>query len=552
LTKIHRNLKAKINEAVNLIPYPARVGALMPRYWLGAGQMKHAGATLSKRLLWAIGLLRRPELMVFLPAVTLAAFWLGGEEVLIIVALTTPMVFAVAGAFRFTDTAPPPLPDGLNGLALRPQIISALDAVLRDTAVSGTTTACLVVQFDDAGTLLDHHGRAAQTEVLARSAERICSALRQGDTVARLEGGGFAVAMAPVRRMDLETLVQLAARLQAAIAPPISLDAARLYVTCSIGFCLGSRAPAPTGRALLDAAQVAADDALRNGPGAIRAYSPEMARKRADRDAFREVLERALDQGEIRPHFQPQICTDTGAISGFEALARWHHPERGTVPPAEFLTAIEEAGLSERLAEVMLYQALTALTRWDKAGLKVPTVAVNFSAAELRNPRLAEKLAWELDRFNLTPDRLSVEILETVVADTDNDVIVHNIAALAKLGCGIDLDDFGTGHASITNIRRFAVRRIKIDRSFISRLDEDRDQQKMVSAILSLAERLGLETLAEGVETPGEHTMLAQLGCGHVQGFGIARPMAFDDTADWIVRHRAKQAAAPRIGHRAR
>jgi diguanylate cyclase len=127
---------------------------------------------------------------------------------------------------------------------------------------------------------------------------------------------------------------------------------------------------------------------------------------------------------------------------------------------------------------------------------------------------------------------------------------VSNIAALSKLGCGVDLDDFGTGHASITSIRRFAIRRIKIDRSFVTKLDEDREQQKMVSAILSMAERLGLETLAEGVETPGEHAMLAQLGCGDVQGFGIARPMTVDETLDWITRHRAHLTKVPKIATR--
>ncbi len=195
----------------------------------------------------------------------------------------------------------------------------------------------------------------------------------------------------------------------------------------------------------------------------------------------------------------------------------------------------------------MLYNALVALSRWEKAGLHVPTIGVNFSADELRNPRLPDKLKWELDRFDLTPDRLSVEILETVVAQTDNDVIVHNVAALARMGCGIDLDDFGTGHTSIANLRRFAVRRLKIDRSFVTRLDEDRDQQRIVAAILSLAERLGLDTLGEGVETMAEHAMLAQLGCGHLQGFGIARPMPFDDTIDWMRRHAAKRKMTPRI-----
>ena len=513
------------------------------------GYRKRAESALGVQ--WLLAPLRRPELMVFLPAVTLAAFWLGGEKVLILTALGAPMIFAMAGAFRFADPAPPPLPDGLAGLALRPQIVALMDKTLTDAPITGRNTACLVVQFDDAPQILDRHGRAAQTEILARSAERLCSALRDGDTVARLEGGGFAIALAAVRRLDLETVVQLAARMQSAISPPIPVNAARIYVTCSIGFCLGARVPEPAGRALLDAAQVAADEALRNGPGAIRAYAPEMARTRADRDALREDLESALDEGQIRAHFQPQISTDTGAITGFEALARWYHPERGLIPPAEFLPALEEAGLSERLGEVMLFNALSALSRWDKAGLQVPTVAVNFSKAELRNPRLAEKLKWELDRFDMAPSRLTVEILENVVADADNDVIVGNIAALAALGCGIDLDDFGTGHASITSIRRFAVRRIKIDRSFVTRVDEDREQQKMVSAILSMAERMGLQTLAEGVETPGEHAMLAQLGCGDVQGFGIARPMPVDETMDWIGRHRARQGNPLRIGNRA-
>ena len=495
--------------------------------------------------------MRRPEMILFLPAVTLAAFWFGGERVLVLVALGAPLVFAIAGAFQQGEAAPA-LPDSLGGLGLRAHVVTVLDTIIKDEPITGKTTACLVVQFDDIDQVLDRHGRSAQTEVLARSAERICASLRTGDLVARLEGGGFAIALSPVRRLDLESVVQLAARMQAAINVPISLNAQRLYVSASVGFCTAQRAPEPRGKALLDAAQIAADEAARHGPGAIRAYAPEMGRHRADREALREELEMALDEGQIRAHFQPQISTDTGAITGFEALARWYHPERGLIPPADFLPMIEDAGLSERLGEVMLFNALTALSRWDKAGLGVPTVAVNFSAAELRDPRLAEMLRWELDRFGMEPKRLSVEILEHVVAETDNDVIVSNIASLARMGCGIDLDDFGTGHASITSIRRFAVRRIKIDRSFVTKVDEDRDQQKMVSAILSMAERMGLATLAEGVETPGEHAMLSQLGCGDVQGFGIARPMPVDETMDWIERHRARPAAAPRIGHRAR
>lgn len=477
------------------------------------------------------GHLRRPEVLAFLPALTLLAYWLGGEMQLLLVALGLPLAYAAAGAF---GDRTPPLIGPRDGLALRIQAISALDAIFADPTAS-RTTGCLVLQFDEMGKLLDRHGRAAQTEVLSRSAERICAVLREGDIVARLEGGGFAIALYPVRRLDLEAMVQLAARLQAAVATPISLDGLRLYVSCSVGFCLAARAPAPNGRALLDAAQVAADEAARNGPGAIRAFSPDMARKRADRDAYREQLETALDSGQIEAWFQPQIRLDTGQVSGFEALARWQHPAHGLTPPADFLPAIEEAGLAERLGEVMLYQALTALRNWDRAGFHVPSVAVNFSVSELRNPRLVDRLKWELDRFELAPDRLSVEILETVVAGGASDVVVHNIAGLAALGCRIDLDDFGTGHASITTIRRFALRRLKIDRSFVTHVDTDRDQQTMLAAIISMAGQLGLETLAEGVETAAEQEMLGRLGCGHLQGYAIAHPMPFAATGEWLI-----------------
>ena len=508
--------------------------------------------TVVQGLRWSLSLFRRPELMVFIPAITLAAFWLGGERMLVLTALGAPLFLAIGGAFRLPSGAGVGVPDALTGLAMRPQIVTLMDDILRETPVTGMTTACVVVQFDDASALLDRHGRAAQSEILARCAERICASLRTGDTVARLEGGGFAIVVGRVRRFDLETAVQLCARLQSALSPPISLNGGRIYVTTSVGFCPGERAPAQGGAALLDAAQVAADEALRNGPGAIRAYAPDMTRTRADRDQLRQELETALDEGQIRAHFQPQLSTDTGAISGFEALARWYHPERGLIPPMEFLPAIEDCGLSGRLGEVMVYNALLALSRWNKAGFKVPTVAVNFSRSELRNPGLASKLKWELDRFDLAPERLTVEILETVVAESENDVVVSNIAAISQMGCGVDLDDFGTGHASITSIRRFAVRRIKIDRSFVTRVDEDREQQKVMSAILSMAEQLGMETLAEGVETPGEHAMLAQLGCRHVQGFGIARPMPVDETMDWITRHLSRLSGTPRIGKRAR
>lgn len=493
------------------------------------------------------GQLRRPENLAFLPAVTLGSFWLGGERMLLFTALGLPGLFLFAGAFRFV----PHLPVAIGTDLGRFDLIAQLDKALRMAQDRDLATACLVLRLDDLAELIEDHGHAAHAEVLLRCRDRLISALRQGDGIARLEGDSFAVAVQPVRQMNLDAILQLGARLQAALANPISIDAARVYVTASVGFCLGVRAPAPTGAALLEAAEIAADDASRNGPGAIRGFSTDLQQIRADRSQMRAEIERALDEGQIIAHFQPQIRAQTGEVAGFEALARWQHPSRGLIPPSDFLPVIEQAGLSERLGEAMLFQALTALSGWDAAGQRVPCVGVNFSADQLRNPRLADALKWELDRFDLTPDRLSIEILETVFADTDNDVIVHTLAALSKLGCGIDLDDFGTGHAAIANIRRFAVRRIKIDRSFVTHADTDPGQQQLLSAILSLAERLGIETVAEGVERPGEQTTLAELGCHVLQGFGIARPMPYEETLPWLEAHRARVSAPIRLGRHA-
>jgi diguanylate cyclase (GGDEF)-like protein len=438
-----------------------------------------------------------------------------------------------------------------TGFVARKQAVAQLDAAFGTMDDKGGGTAAFVVAIDDARELADRLGAIGFETALSQLERVLSGALRERDLVARDGEARFLVALSPIRRADLESMLQIASRLRAAVAEPLSIDTTTIRLTCSIGLCLSSRAPDPSGEALATAAAQAAAEALRNGPGAIRAFSPEIARAAVHRTALHEAVAAAFDAGEFTAYFQPQISTDTGAVTGFEALARWRHPVRGVLPPAEFLSAVNEAGLSERLGETMLYQALTALVAWDRASATVPRVAVNFSLAELRNPRLPDKLGWELDRFDLAPDRLTVEVLEDVVAATDDDIVVRNLAAISALGCRIDLDDFGTGQAAIANIRRFSVSRIKIDRSFVSGIDRDPEQQKMVSAILSLAERLGLETLAEGIETHSEHSMLAQLGCLNVQGFAIARPMPFDDTLVWMQRHDRKLEATPKIGRQA-
>ena len=481
-----------------------------------------------------------PQLAAFLPAVMLGAYWFGGEGVLLTTAVIFPAILAFLTLFSGARGRPPRR-DPVTGLPGPEKLTRAIDDSLAGTSgADSDARIAVVVEIDNFAALEDQYGEAGSESVQRQAADRLIGVLRERDIVAGLGPGRFGLALAKTPRVDLETMIQLSGRLQEALADPISLDAARVLLTASVGFALPSRVPDQTGEACLAAAESALDDARKDRPGSVRAFSRGMRPRLEMPDNMTREVVTALENGEIRPWYQPQISTDTGRLTGFEALARWQHPEKGMISPGAFLPAIARGGLYDRLGEVMLFHSLSALREWDRAGLDVPSVSVNFSPDELRNPRLFDKVRWELDRFEIAPERLTVEILEDVVARSDDDTTTRNIAALSRLGCTIDLDDFGTGHASISNIRRFDVNRIKIDRSFITHVDTDRDQQNMVAAILTMAERLGLDTLGEGVESHGEHAMLAQLGCNHVQGYSIARPMPLEETASWIAGHRDK------------
>ena len=487
----------------------------------------------------------RPQVLTFLPALLLGGYWFGGEGVILLAALLFPVLALMGGLFEGDHLRC--RRDGTTDLLLRNDFLDLLAEALPRAEARNWSTACFVIEIDDWGEISKRIGTTASETILRRTGERIESAMRGADFCGRLEGPRYVVGLDPVRRVDLNTAIGVAERLQSVTGEAIAVDQTSVHVSVSIGFCLNSRAPKRTADGLMEAAETAAEEARSNGPSAVRAYSGEMQAAIAARHELTDDLLAAFSEGQIRPYFQPQISTDTGRITGFEALARWLHPERGLIPPGDFLPTVEEAGLMERLGEVMFYHSCSALRAWDRANVDVPTVGINFSAVELRNPKLADKVKWEIDRFDLPPERITIEVLESVVAETDDDTICRNIAALATMGCPIDLDDFGTGHASISSIRRFAVSRLKIDRSFVMRVHEDREQQKLVSAILLMAEQLDLDTLAEGVESIGEHAMLSQLGCGHIQGFGLARPMPFEDTLSWIEKHNAKIVESPML-----
>lgn len=403
------------------------------------------------------------------------------------------------------------------------------------------------LEIDRFKSLNEQFDHLSLSTIAGACAQRLAAGIRAGDVAAQIDRSTFVVVTGPEPGIELENAIQIASRLQATLSKPVRVGSGQVQISVSVGFCLSNRLRETTTEGMFLASTTAMIEAQRNGPGAIRSYSDAMRDRIASRRDLALDVGAAFDTGQITASFQPQLSTEDRTITGFEALARWHHPRLGPVSPADFLPAMRDAGALNRLGQLMVQQALQAINEWDRQGFDIPRVAVNFSSVELSNPHLVDDIRTQLAVHSLTADRLGIEVLETVIASEANSTLIDNLAALADLGCTIDLDDFGTGHASITSIRQFSIGRIKIDRSFVSQIDDDREQQDMVAAILTMADRLGVDALAEGVETQSEEMMLARLGCGHIQGFGVAHPMPLSETSGWITGHVARLASTSQV-----
>jgi len=488
-----------------------------------------------------------PPALAFIPALVLAMIWFGLKGVTLVLFSIIPALYLYQSHLRRSVhrllTAPDPEPV-MRGYDIFEE---GIEQVISHVASKDLKSSLFCVEIDNFQDLCDQYGRSTMQKTVKSIGERLLASVRDIDLVCQRNDAQFAVCIAPVRYLNTVLCRDMADRFQQTLQETIHIDGERVPMSVSIGFCLISSAAEVTAAAWLERSVSALAKAREQGPSAIERLPvkpPAVPPSSPDR---REEIRQALRSGQIQPWFQPQISTHTGEISGFEALARWVHPTKGIILPSDFLPLVDQADLFEQLAETMMRGGFAALKAWDNAGFDVPAIAVNFSGPELSNPALIEKIKWELDHFDLNPDRLVIEILETVVSNVDDDIITKNIHQLEQLGCRIDLDDFGTGQASIGAIHQFGVTRIKIDRSFVARADRCSKQKQVINAILAMAEHFGVETLAEGVETVGEHTTLAQLGCDHVQGFGIASAMPFEQTLQWIPQNTAKIQHLPKL-----
>lgn len=495
--------------------------------------------------------LGRLEILALFVVMALAALWLGLNDLVMAMVFVLPAMLALRVVLG-REVDPAAIPDAASlfpakddGTAGRAALMAMLARIARR---AHDDSVCILLELDAWEDTAERWGSAAADDILVRIRDRLLATLRQDDMLVHLGAGRFGIVLHPIRSAPLGMRMQICDRLRAAVAEPLAFGAMQLRLTASAGHASlrhdGGGMPDPT----LRAAAAALDTARHHGPDTQRGFEPAAAAPSTASSLTHEVAA-ALIADEFQPWFQPQIATQSGVIVGFEALARWHHPKRGTLLPAQFLPAIAEAGMMQRFGRQILRHALAAAQSWDQAGLRVPSVSVNFSATELQDSGLADHIIWELDRFDLRPGRLSIEIREAVAARAQDGAIAANIAALRRHGVNIDLDDFGVGQASIAAIRRFGVSRIKIDRSYLAGLADDPAQHAALCAILAMGRHLGIETLAKGIESGAVRDILSKLDCDHCQGFWIAEPMPFAATCDWATRHNAGL-AQPMPGNR--
>jgi diguanylate cyclase (GGDEF)-like protein len=445
--------------------------------------------------------------------VLLLALLLGGGLVLLFATLYR-IVARASRALRHQAVH-----DALTGLPNRTLLHQRAERVLRGDGLA----AMLLIDLDRFKEVNDTLGHDYGDALLVEVAERLQDVLRRGDTLARMGGDEFAVLLDGLP--DRSAVGELAGRLQDALRRPFALRGVAVELEASIGAALYPEHGTTVG-GLLQRADVAMYDAKRGRRG-IAAYSPERDPYSADRLGLLAELRQAIERDELVLHYQPKISLLTGELTGVEALVRWQHPTRGLLPPDEFVPFAERTGAVADLTRWVVDNALAQCRAWRDEGIDVP-VAVNLAAANIVDVTLPDAIGRALERHGLSADRLECELSEhTVMADPvrASDVL----GGLRELGVGLSLDDFGTGHSSLSYLKRLPLDEVKIDRSFVAAMADDENDAVIVRSTIDLARNLGLRVVAEGVETAEIMETLTDLRCDVAQGYHISRPVPADE-----------------------
>ncbi len=506
---------------------------------------------LSRVLLWGcfayptaglVGCARTALLRQGLVAVAL----LGISPLVVVVAVHLPLVlplFAVplialdSTLWIARVRAEEQLRDPLTGLPNRQWLRERTWSALAEARRAEVRSALVLIDLDRFRSVNDTLGHLAGDRLLLQIADRLRTALPRGAEAARLGGDEFAVLLPAV---DSATSAQRVARaLVGALGSPLDLDGLTLVLEASAGVAVFPE-HAQDAEGLLRRADVAMYQAKRDRSG-VEVYEAARDGNTPDRLGLLADLRRALDAGDVELHYQPKVGFD-GRVSGLEALVRWAHPDRGRVPPDEFIAMAETSGLMPRLTEYVLETALAQVARWRAAGLTVP-VAVNVSPRDVRSPGFAGAVAARLARHGVPPGALQLEITEHVLLEEPQRA-ADTLAALVGHGVRMSLDDFGTGYSSLVHLRRLPVSELKIDRSFVARLAVDAEDAEIVRCTVDLAHSLGLQVVAEGVEDDETWERLRDLGCDAVQGWLVAAAMPVSEATAWL---RSRGAGSPEV-----
>jgi diguanylate cyclase (GGDEF)-like protein len=416
------------------------------------------------------------------------------------------------------------LHDPLTGLPNRALLIDRLAQALARTGRGGRALAVLFLDIDRFKLVNDGLGHGAGDELLKTLAARLRRVVRPTDTVARFGGDEFVVVCEEAT--DEATAVALAKRMCDAIGDHVELVGRRMQVTVSIGIVLAdSTRDDPEG--VLRDADAAMYRAKERGRARIELFDATLRERVMERLETEAALRQAIDRGELRLVFQPEVSLTDGRVVGVEALLRWQHPERGLLSPGAFLPMAEETGLIVPMGTWALEQACRHAKDWRGNHQDAPpfVVWVNLSARQLCEPGLPERVAEIVADTGADPTMVGIEITESVLME-DINAVGAALEALKALGLKLAIDDFGTGFSSLSYLKRFPVQMLKIDQSFVAGLGEDEGDSAIVRAVIELAHSLGLEAVAEGVETAGQLAALRRLGCDTAQGYYFDRPGA--------------------------
>ena len=411
--------------------------------------------------------------------------------------------------------------DYLTGLPNRSLYMERLLRTTFEARRGGGTFGVLFIDIDRFKSINDTYGHGTGDLLLAQVAERLLESVRQIDMVSRLGGDEFAVTLGSLAKAD--DAAHVAKKIVAALAGPFLIEGRELAVSASIGISIW-----PTDGndpdTLLRNADTAMYRAKEFGRNTYQFYLPQMNERVAQRALIETQLRLALERGEFLLHYQPKVSLASGTVSGFEALLRWQHPERGLVAPAEFIGILEETGLIVAVGEWVIADVCRQLCAWETAGIALLPVAINLSGKQFRHKELDTALERVLATSGVNPCLLEFELTESVLM-ADSQATVRTLQSMRALGVRVSVDDFGTGYSSLAYLKRFPLDTLKIDRSFINDLTTDPGDSTIVRAIINLAKGLGLTVVAEGVETVHQVEFLRQHACDEVQGFYFSRPM---------------------------